>query len=170
MSALISPKGHLYEMADGGAAGQALRQFLTPLPPVVKAGVTWTDTLPPPQPGAGGASITGQTIAQGEIISDTAYMGERAWKVKRTLSITLDISGGGMAIIGGGGGGGGGAGGGGASIQAEGTGDGIYYVSTKGVLLGGSDTMNLEMSISIGQSGMQIPISIKTQNTTAIVR
>ncbi|MGI9077054.1 MAG: hypothetical protein ACR2G6_06935 [Gemmatimonadaceae bacterium] len=160
---LISPIGQVFSFLPPGdsidGAGQQYQEFKTFLirfPSArPKAGQRWVDTTTTPfnnQGIAGSATV----VTASKILGDTAFGGEKAWRVERKSSVSLNGSGTaqGQAMV----------------LEGTGTADEIRYISSKGLVLGATGRENSDINVSIPAIGATIPITRTSTSTIELIR
>ena len=160
VSGAMSPTGKVYSIsssvvADSGTDTQNLvegmSRFLIAVPPGAKVGSSWVDTATSTV-NRQGNDLESKTITTTTLLGDTTYAGQRAWRLERKLVLQI----GGTQV----------QGNDQLSMKGEGTGSGMYYVSTRGVYLGSTATENMTMTVAIASKGLTIPV---TQSATSKV-
>ncbi|MBC7788495.1 MAG: hypothetical protein H7Z74_01005 [Anaerolineae bacterium] len=159
----ISPIGQVFsflppaDSAEGaGQQYQEFRTFLIRFPSASpKAGVSWVDTTTTPfnnQGIEGSATV----VTASKILGDTTYGGEKAWRVERKSSVTLNGSGTaqGQAMV----------------LEGTGTADEMRYISSKGLVLGATGKENSDINVSIPAMNATIPITRSSTSKIELIR
>ncbi|MBX6331796.1 MAG: hypothetical protein IRY91_08110 [Gemmatimonadaceae bacterium] len=159
VSGSMSPLGKVYVVHSTASADdpdaanliEGMSKFLVTLPKGAKVGSTWTDTTLNSVK-RDGNNLDMRTITTSKILGDTMYAGQRAWRVQRTSVLHLEgnQSQNGQAL----------------QVAGDGTGDGMYYVSTSGTYLGSSATQRMSMKITLPGGAETVPV---TQVVTSTV-
>ena len=153
VSGAMSPSGKVYSVtasvvADSGTDTQSLvegmSRFLLQVPPGVKVGSSWVDTATSTVKREGN-DLKSKTITTTTLLGDTTFAGQRAWRLERKLVLQI----GGTQV----------QGSDQLSMKGEGTGSGMYYVSTKGVYLGSTATQRMMMTVAIASKRVTIPVT-----------
>jgi hypothetical protein len=123
---------------------EGMSQFLIVLPRDAKRGSTWTDTTHGTVE-QNGAHLNTTSIITSKIIDDTTFDGQHAWRVRRSMALSMSgtQAGTGQSL----------------TIDGTGTGDGIYYLSAAGVYLGSTATQNMRMKVVAKETGETIPVT-----------
>ena len=158
----MSPTGKVYahqsSIAEDDAATrnlvEGMTRFLVTLPAGAKAGTAWADTASNSVK-SDGNNLDMRTITTSKVLGDTTYAGERAWRVERTsvLSLNGDQNQNGQLL----------------KVAGQGTGTGMYYVSTAGVYLGSSATQRMNMTITI-PGGQSVPVMQEVTSKVELVK
>ena len=153
VSGAMSPSGAVYSVqssivADSGTDAQSLvegmSRFLLPVPPGTKVGSSWVDTSTS-RVNRGGNDLASRTVTTTTLLGDTTFAGQKAWRFERKLVLRI----GGTQV----------QGSDQLAVKGDGTGSGMYYVSTKGVYLGSTGTQNMTMTVAIASKGVTIPVT-----------
>ena len=153
VSGAMSPSGKVYSVtasvvADSGTDTQSLvegmSRFLLQVPPGVKVGSSWVDTSTS-MVNRDGNDLESRTITTTTLLGDTTFAGEKAWRFERKLVLQI----GGTQV----------QGSDQLAVKGDGTGSGMYYVSTKGVYLGSTATQSMTMTVAIASKRLTIPVT-----------
>jgi hypothetical protein len=130
----------------------SMAHFLLTLPATAAAGTNWVDTATT-NVSKDGNSLNTQTITTSSVIGDTTVAGQKAWRVRR--SSTLTISGSQLQEN--------------QKITMDGTGSGeaMYYIGTNGVYLG--STASQSMKETVKAAGTVIPVTQTATSTVTII-
>lgn len=159
----MSPNGTVYSYqadpaadsdADRKAVTESMARFLVAVPTTAKIGSTWADTSSSTI-SREGSDLKTTTITSSRLVGDTTYNGQKAWRIERksVLSLSGSQSQGDQQL----------------SVVGEGTGNGMYYVSTKGAYLGSTATQNMTMTITIPASGLSVPVQQTATSSVALI-
>ncbi|HEY7861298.1 MAG TPA: hypothetical protein VIB98_07610 [Gemmatimonadaceae bacterium] len=129
----------------------SMAHFLVPLPASATNGTNWTDTAST-NVSKDSYSIQTTTITTSSVVGDTTYGGQKAWRVRRqsvfkmtgTQKQTNQV----------------------VSSVGDGTGDGMYYISSHGVYLG--STASQKMNMTVKSAGTVIPVVQTVTSTVEI--
>ena len=149
VTAKLSPAGTVYSSkADNNKGGaeaaplvQALGGFLPTLRPRLSTGATWQDTTVA-KLNQNGLEIERKTVSTYRVEGDTTIAGQRSWKITRADSVVL--SGSGNTASG--------------PLTMEGTSksNGMVFVTSKGVYLGGEGTEDARLRFVVAANGMEV--------------
>jgi hypothetical protein len=155
VTAKLSPAGNVYSSKaandKGGAEAapllHALGGFLPELRPRLNKGATWTDTSVAKLT-QNGLDIERKTVSTYRVDGDTTIAGQASWKIARADSIVM--SGSGNTANG--------------PMTMEGTSksNGMLFVTSKGVYLGGEGTEDAKLRFVVAANGMELGM---TQNS-----
>jgi hypothetical protein len=164
VSGAMSPSGKVYTVAssvvaDSGTDAQSLvegmSRFLIPVPRGVRIGSSWVDTATSTVKREGN-DLESKTITTTTLLGDTTFAGEKAWRLERKLVLQI----GGTQV----------QGSDQLAVKGDGTGSGMYYVSTKGVYLGSTATQNMTMTVAIASKGLTIPVTQSAISKVELVK
>jgi hypothetical protein len=143
----VSPTGKVYSFtapasADGRVRGlyDGFKYFLPALRPTLAAGTSWADTSRSHSGQRGPFdSVMTQRIVASKVTGDTTYAGQRAWRIERSGSLSLNGQGseGGKVL----------------RVAGDGTIRGVQYVSPTGVYLGSRVTQIMRLVESFQDTG-----------------
>jgi hypothetical protein len=155
--ASLTPGGDVYRNSVKAASDSALpgidvedvARFLPPLRGAMRPGSAWSDTVAKPVMQLG-MELKRVVVANYEIMGDTTYEGERAWRIARRTSTTVNGEGAAMGqrIV----------------VEAKGKGTGAVYVSAHGGFLGGFSRDEIISTAHIGDTGTTVSES-RTMDT-----
>lgn len=159
LSGTISPMGRIYAFqpppnADPETAAlyAAFRRFLVPVPTrTLSAGAQWADTSTDTVTKEG-LNVTTRTVTKWRVTGDTTIAGQSAWRIERNS--VIESKGTGMEA------------GRPIHVRNDGTIAGTHYVSSGGVYLGAASTQRSELTLSVSESDVSLPI---TQTITSNV-
>jgi len=161
VSGTMSPSGKVLQTrppagadAQAQSIAQSLSRFLLALPPNASTGATWVDTISKTEQQSGG-DITTTSIVTSRIEPDTQLQGGKAFRISRATVLTLK----GTAV----------QGNEPISVQGDGTGQGMYYISDRGVFLAATADQKMNMTIDIPSRGMKIPVMQTVRSTTELL-
>lgn len=146
-----SVTGKMYSFDPGKAAAEGMpdmAEFEMFLPVVTpadkKVGQSWVDTLTV-NGNRGGLQVNTTIIVTSKMAGDTAYAGEKSWRIHRTLTFTVSGAGEqqGMALV----------------IEGTGSGERTDYITSKGVYLGSALTQTSKSTVSLPVNNMTIPMT-----------
>jgi hypothetical protein len=159
---LISPTGRLYSSKKQDSTDPMLAQmnesvsrFLPTYRRDMKAGMTWSDTT------AGkvmqqGMEVDRTIIANYKVLGDTTIAGEKAFQVQRAS--TVKAAGSGTAQ------------GNPISLESATTSNAVFFMSPKGVYLGGRQNDDINVKITILAQGAEISIKQQAQSKIDPIR
>ena len=127
----------------------AMKTFLPMLPPSVKVGGMWSDTVIATVAQANGAELKNTTVYAYTLAGDTAVDGAKAWKIAVTSATTITGKGNMQGQD--------------FSIDGTSKGNGMALISKEGVLLGREGSEESALTVTVDAMGMVIPI---TQSST----
>jgi len=147
----MAPTGLIYTYAstvkdndpDGQNLVHGMMRFLVVLPRGAHVGSTWADTTRSTVR-QNGANLDLATIATSKLIGDTVYAGRKAWRVQRTLTLTLTGNQSQAGVI--------------QDLDGKGTGTGMYYLGTDGIYLGSYATQTMHIVITREHSTDSVPV------------
>ncbi|MFN2564752.1 MAG: hypothetical protein ABR499_07050 [Gemmatimonadaceae bacterium] len=158
VTGVLSPLGVIYasKAPEGpgseltGPLADEMTRFLPRLRPTLTIGTTWTDTT------AGkvnqmGISLDRTVITTSQVVGDTTYLGERAWRIERTTQATFAGSGTTQ----------------GQPLTMEGIAKGSdnLYIARNGVYLGGLMNNAATIKVTLVANGVEVGLT-QNQNTT----
>jgi len=153
---LISPTGKLYSSKAPEGADPMLAQmnesasrFLPIYRRDMKAGMAWADTTSG-KVTQQGMEVDRTTIANYKVLGDTTIAGEKAFRVERAS--TVKAAGSGMAQ------------GNPISLESATSSNGVFFLSPKGVYLGGRQNDDINVKITILAQGAEINIKQQAQS------
>ena len=153
---LISPTGKLYSSKAPEGADPMLAQmnesasrFLPIYRRDMKAGMAWADTTSG-KVTQQGMEVDRTTIATYKVLGDTTIAGEKAFRVERAS--TVKAAGSGTAQ------------GNPISLESATTSNGVFFLSPKGVYLGGRQNDDINVKITILAQGAEINIKQQAQS------
>jgi len=149
VTAKLSPAGRVHSSQAGNDKGgaeaapliQALGGFLPKLRPSLTKGATWKDTSVS-KLNQNGLEIERKTVSTYRVEGDTTIAGQASWKIARADSIAM--SGSGNTANG--------------PMTMEGTSksNGMVFVTSKGVYLGGEGTEDAQLRFVVAANGMEV--------------
>lgn len=149
VTAKLSPVGSVYSSQAGNDKGgaeaapllHALGGFLPKLRPSLTKGATWKDTSVS-KLNQNGLEIERKTVSTYRVEGDTTIAGQASWKIARADSIAM--SGSGNTANG--------------PMTMEGTSksNGMVFVTSKGVYLGGEGTEDAQLRFVVAANGMEV--------------
>jgi hypothetical protein len=153
---LISPTGKLYsskpqENPDPMLAqmNENVSRFLPIYRRDMKAGMAWADTTSG-KTTQQGMEVDRTTIASYKVLGDTTIAGEKAFRVERTS--TVKAAGTGTAQ------------GSPISLESATTSNGVFFLSPRGVYLGGRQNDDMNVKITIIAQGAEINVKQQAQS------
>lgn len=159
VNSYVSPTGQFYradDIADPAKAQVAMEiaRLLPRLRAKIAAGDTWTDTTKDSQTLMGSLTVERTVISTSKVLGDTTYAGEKAWRIQRSHSTATAGSGDmqGQAL----------------TVEGTATGEGIVYISSKGVFLGATSKDSSKQNVTLVANGMVIPVT--SESTTTVER
>lgn len=151
VSGSMSPLGRVFAISSSRPADdpdaqnlvEGMGRFLVALPRGAKVGSTWTDTTRNAVKREGN-DLAMSTVTTSKILGDTTYAGEKAWRVQRTSVLALHgtQNQNGQEM----------------HVEGNGTGSGMYYLSTAGAYLGSIGSQNMKMTIALPGTGQTVPV------------
>ena len=123
------------------------------IPANAKVGSSWADTITAAA-SPNGQAVDSRTITTSRVAGDTAYAGQKAWRVERSIGTTIKgtVDQGGQQF----------------PVEGNGTGSASFYVSQSGVYLG--STMSQKMTItSTAPDGTPQPITQTAVSKTELI-
>ncbi|HEY9516851.1 MAG TPA: hypothetical protein VIQ74_14330 [Gemmatimonadaceae bacterium] len=132
---------------------EGLRHFLVAFPANAKVGSSWADTITAAA-SPNGQAVDSRTITTSRVAGDTAYAGQKAWRVERSIGTAIKgtVDQGGQPF----------------PVEGNGTGSASFYVSQSGVYLG--STMSQKMTItSTAPDGTPQPITQTAVSKTELI-
>lgn len=159
----MSPRGKVYALSSSAAESDAdarnlvegMSKFLLTLPVNAAVGSSWTDTTLN-SVSSEGNKLDMSAITTSRIVGDTTFRGQKAWRVERTsvLSLQGKQSQAGQDL----------------QVEGDGTGNGMYYLSTSGTYLGSSATQRMNMRITIPATGESVPVTQAVTSTVEMLK
>jgi hypothetical protein len=155
---LVSPTGRVYSSQSpanqnllASQIAEGITRFLPAYRAHLKTGATWADTT------AGkvtqqGVEVERTIVSNFTVEHDTTIGGVKAFKVARVTSVKAAGSGSAQGTP--------------ISMESSGTSNGAFFVSTKGVFLGGSSNDDVDLKLKILAQGAEI--SMKQNARTKI--
>jgi hypothetical protein len=159
---LVSPTGRIYSTKPPSTSNPLLSQFAEGIArflPAYRAelrqGATWSDTT------AGkmnqqGMDVDRTIISNYSVEGDTTIAGERAFKVARVTTARAVGSGSSQGTP--------------VSLESSSTSDGAFFLSARGVFLGGTSTDDVDLKLKILAQGAEISMKQKAHTTIEPVR
>jgi hypothetical protein len=153
---LISPTGKLYssKAPEGGdpmlaQMNESASRFLPIYRRDMKAGMAWADTTSG-KVTQQGMEVDRTTIANYKVLGDTTIGGEKAFRVERASSVKAAGSGTAQGNP--------------ISLESATTSNGVFFLSPKGVYLGGRQNDDINVKITILAQGAEINIKQQAQS------
>jgi hypothetical protein len=153
---LISPTGKLYSSKPPEGADPVLAQmnasasrFLPIYRRDMKAGMAWTDTSSG-KDNQQGLEVDRTTIASYKVLGDTTIGGEKAFRVERASTIKAAGTGTAQGTP--------------ISLESATTSNGVFFLSPRGVYLGGRQNDDISVKITIIAQGAEISIKQQAQS------
>lgn len=148
----MAPTGKVYSYTSSAQKNDpdmqnlvdGMSRFLIVLPNDAKRGSTWVDTTRSTID-QNGAHLDLTSITTSRVVDDTTFHGQHAWRVRRSVALTMAGTQSQMGQS--------------LTIDGAGTGEGIYYLSTSGVYLGSTATEQMQMKIVRKDTGQTIPVT-----------
>jgi hypothetical protein len=162
LTGTISPMGrvHVFQAppnADPEVAAlyPAFRKFLLPLPmPTLSKGARWADTTTDTVTKEG-VNVTTRTVTNSRVTGDTTIAGQQAWRIER--SAVVESKGTGTEA------------GRPMRLRNDGTIASTHYVGTRGVYLGSASTQRSELTLSVSESDVSLPITQTIKSTVELL-
>jgi hypothetical protein len=164
VSGQMSPSGRVYNLqssiaspssSDAQSLVEGMSRFLIAVPSDARVGGSWADTTVNAVRREGN-DLESRTITTTTLLGDTTFAGQKAWRLQRksVLSIGGTQQQGNERI----------------SVNGQGTGSGMYYVSTKGVYLGSTSAQSMTMTIAIPSKRITIPVAQSATSKVELVK
>lgn len=158
----ISPTGKLYSSKAPEGANPVLTQvtesvsrFLPTFRKDMRVGLTWADTVAD-KVNQQGMELNRTLVSRYKVLGDTAISGEKAFKVSRVSNVKAAGSGtsAGQAI----------------SIESATTSDAVFFLSPKGVYLGGRQNDDITVKATVLAQGAEINVKQTATSTIEALR
>jgi hypothetical protein len=153
---LISPTGKLYSTKTPEGADPMLAQmnaaasrFLPIYRRDMKAGMAWSDTSSGKDMQQG-MEVDRMTIATYKVLGDTTIAGEKAFRVERASTVKAAGTGTAQGTP--------------ISLESATTSNGVFFLSPRGVYLGGRQNDDINVKITILAQGAEINIKQQAQS------
>jgi hypothetical protein len=133
----------------------AFRRFLLPLPmPTLSTGARWADTLTDTVTKEG-LNVTTRTVTNSRVAGDTTIAGQSAWRIERNAVVESKGTGteAGRPM----------------HLRNDGTIASTHYVGTRGVYLGSASTQRSELTLSVSESDVSLPITQTIKSTVELL-
>jgi len=132
---------------------EGLRHFLVAFPAKARVGSSWADTITATA-GPNGQPVDSRTITTSRVAGDTAYAGQKAWRVERSIGTTIKgtVEQAGQQF----------------PVEGNGTGSASYYVSRSGVYLGSTTSQKMTIT-STAPDGSPQPITQTAVSKTELI-
>lgn len=140
---------------DGQNLVHGMTRFLMVLPSDAHVGSTWADTTKSTVR-QNGSNLELSTVATARILGDTVYAGQKAWRVQRTLDLTLVGNQSQLGTI--------------TDLNGKGTGTGMYYLSARGLYLGSVSTQTMHIVIKPEGGTESVPVDQVVTATVELVK
>lgn len=150
VTGLMSRTGKVYshksslgeEDEDSRSLIEGMTRFLVSPPANARVGTHWTDTTSSTVQ-RNGAALQMRTITTSTVLGDTLYAGQKAWRVERKSVLSLHGTQDEMGQT--------------LSVDGNGSGSGMYYVSAAGTYLGSGASQTMHMTVTPpGQAAVPI--------------
>jgi len=158
----ISPTGRVYSTKAAEGADPMLAQvtesvarFLPAYRRDMKAGMTWADTISG-KVTQQGLEVDRTIISNYRVVGDTAVAGERALKVERASTVTAAGSGSAQGTP--------------ISLESATTSNAVFFLSPKGLYLGGRQNDDINVKITILAQGAEITIKQLAESRIEAIR
>jgi len=160
--AYLSPTGKLYSSKAPESTNPMLAQvtegvarFLPSYRSNLRAGMTWADTVSD-KVNQSGMELNRTVVSNYKVLGDTTVSGEKAFKVSRVSQAKAAGTGTtqGQPI----------------SLESASNSDGVFFLSPKGVYLGGRQNDGIDVKITILAQGAEMNVKQSTTSTIEAVR
>ena len=159
---LISPTGKLYSTKppEGGdpmlaQVTESVARFLPSYRRDMKTGMTWSDTTTG-KVSQQGMEVDRTIVANYKVLGDTTIAGENALKVERISNLKAAGSGTAQGTP--------------VSLESATVSNAVFFVTPKGVYLGGRQSDDVNVKITIIAQGAEISIKQKAQSTIETIK
>jgi hypothetical protein len=157
VNAVLSSLGRVYSRELPNLRGreafalvaEEMARFLPILPPVLRPGLTWSDTLSDPVSQMG-IAITRTRVTNFRVLGDTVMDGERVWRVQRNAQTTMTGNGTAMGTP--------------MSFEGASTGTGTLFLSQGGRYLGADLQEEVKSKVTLTTMKQEI-LGSQTQTT-----